>query len=65
MFHLRTDLIGDVWQVSKPSVDSGVTSITVFDQQGREMLVLTDNRSKGQEESEGWRSVLQRLDSAQ
>ncbi len=63
--HLRTDLIGDVWQVTRPSVDSGVTSIVVFDQQGQEMLVLTDNRSRGQEESEGWRLVLQQLDSAQ
>lgn len=56
--HLRTDLIGEVWQVMKPSGDGEVHAINVFDQKGEEMLILTDQRGRGQPESSGWREAL-------
>lgn len=59
--HLRTDLIAEVWRVSKPSAAGRVDSIVVFDDNGQEILIITDNRRRGEQESTGWRAVLERL----
>ena len=56
--HLRTDDIGEVWRVRKPSADGWVTSLDVFDLQGQEILVFTDQRERGSAESPAWTELL-------
>lgn len=56
--HLRTQEIGEVWRVRKPSADGWVTSLDVFDWHGQEILVFTDQRERGQQESSRWTELL-------
>lgn len=59
--HLKTSDIGRVWYVRKPSDDGWVTTLHVFDRHGREIMLIADNRVKGQAESEEWRNVMKSL----
>ncbi len=59
--HLRTDLIAAVWKVTKPSSVGEVNSVVVFDKDGQEILLITDNRKRDTPESAGWRTVLELL----
>ncbi len=56
--HLRTGEIGAVWRIRKPSDDGWVTSLDVFDTQGNEIMVITDNRRRGETESTAWAELL-------
>lgn len=56
--HLRTQDIGEVWRVRKPTVDGWVTSLDVFDWHGQEILVFTDQRERDQRESSQWTDLL-------
>lgn len=59
--HLRTGEIGEVWRIRKPSDDGWVTSLDVFDAQGQEIMVMTDNRGRGETESAAWTKLLQTI----
>lgn len=56
--HLRTQDIGEVWRVRKPSAEGWVTSLEVFDWHGQEILVFTDQRERGQCEATHWTELL-------
>lgn len=56
--HLRTQDIGEVWRVRKPSANGWVTSLDVFDWHGQEILVFTDQRERGVRESSRWTELL-------
>lgn len=62
--HLQTGLIGAVWLITKPSEDGVVNSLSIFDQHETEIMVMTDNRSRGDAESEQWREMLAQLEAA-
>ncbi len=59
--HLRTDEIAEVWWVRKPSQDGWLHSLDVLDQQGQEIMVMTDQRKRGEAESANWTQLLQQL----
>lgn len=59
--HLRIGDIGEVWRLRKPSEDGWVNTLDVFDQQGNEIMVMTDNRGRGQQESPVWTNLLANL----
>lgn len=59
--HLRTDQIGAVWRIRKPSVNGWIHSLDVFDQQGTEVMVLTDNRQRHQTELPSWTDLIMQL----
>lgn len=59
--HLRTEDIGEVWRVRKPSADGWVTSLDVFDWHGQEILIFTDQRERGAIESPVWTELLMSL----
>lgn len=63
--HLRTGEIGEVWRIRKPSDDGWVTSLDVFDWHGQEIMVMTDNRGRGEQESAIWTALLLSLESQQ
>lgn len=56
--HLREDLIDEVWVVEKPTEDGVVTSLEVFDAQGKQMAMFFGARKPGQAERAGWRLIL-------
>lgn len=56
--HLRTGDIGEVWRLRKPSEDGWVNTLDIFDQHGNEIMVMTDNRGRGQQESAEWTKLL-------
>lgn len=56
--HLRTQDIGEVWRVRKPSADGWVTSVDVFDWHGQAILVLTDQRERGVQEDSRWTELI-------
>lgn len=56
--HLREDQIDQVWVVEKPTEDGIVSSLEVFDDQGRVMAMLFGERKPGQNEQQAWRDLL-------
>lgn len=56
--HLRTQDIGEVWRIRKPSAKGWITSLEVFDWHGQEILVFTDQRERDQRESSQWTELL-------
>ncbi|MDQ7732716.1 ChuX/HutX family heme-like substrate-binding protein [Halomonas sp. SpR1] len=61
--HLDDTAIDQVWQVSKPNRDGGVTSLEAFDAQGSLVLQLYAERQEGRAERREWRQLLDELDS--
>lgn len=61
--HLDDAAIDQVWQVSKPNRDGGVTSIEAFDAEGSLVLQLYAERQEGRVERREWRQLLDELDS--
>ncbi|BBI54007.1 hypothetical protein HORIV_64280 [Vreelandella olivaria] len=59
--HLDDTAIDQVWQVSKPNRDGGVTSIEAFDAQGSLVLQLYAERQEGRAERREWRQLLDEL----
>lgn len=59
--HLDDAAIDQVWQVSKPNRDGGVTSIEAFDAQGSLVLQLYAERQEGRAERREWRQLLDEL----
>lgn len=61
--HLDDAAIDQVWQVSKPNRDGGVTSIEAFDAEGSLVLQLYAERQEGRVERREWRQLLDELGS--
>ncbi|MBB4844188.1 putative hemin transport protein [Paucibacter oligotrophus] len=59
--HLREDQIASAWLVRKPTVDGLVSSLELFDAQGRTIAMLFGERKPGQAERCDWRSLLDSL----
>lgn len=62
--HLRYDDIDAVWLIRKPSDDGWITSLDVFDKEGRELMVICANRSRGYPEREEWTKTLLKVASS-
>lgn len=61
--HLNDTAIDQVWQVSKPNRDGGVTSIEAFDAEGSLVLQIYAERREGSPERLEWRQLLGELGS--
>lgn len=59
--HLRSDLVRRAWLVRKPSADGLVTSVELFDGQGRQMAMFFGLRKPGQPELPAWRALAEEL----
>lgn len=59
--HLREDHIANAWIVRKPTVDGLVSSLELFDAQGRTIAMLFGERKPGQAERCDWRALLDSL----
>lgn len=59
--HLNDTAIDQVWQVSKPNRDGGVTSVEAFDSDGALVLQIYAERQEGQPERREWRQLLGEL----
>lgn len=59
--HLDDAAIDQVWLVSKPNRDGGVTSIEAFDDEGSLVLQLYAQRQEGRVERREWRQLLNEL----
>lgn len=57
--HLREDHLATAWQVRKPTTDGLVSSLEVFDGQGRTVAMFFGERKPGQAERHDWRQLLQ------
>lgn len=60
--HLRETAIDAAWVVRKPTEDGVVTSLELFDAQGRAIATLFGARKPGQEERADWRALCAGLD---
>lgn len=56
--HLREDHIASAWLVRKPTVDGLVSSLELFDAEGRQIALLFGERKPGQAERCDWRALL-------
>lgn len=56
--HLREDHIDRAWVVHKPTVDGVVSSLELFDAEGRTIAMLFGERKPGQAERCDWRELL-------
>jgi len=57
--HLREDGIARAWLVRKPTVDGIVTSIEIFDQEGRQIAWMFGKRKPGQAEDGKWPALAE------
>lgn len=57
--HLREDHMAAAWRVRKPTADGLVSSLEVFDGQGRTVAMLFGERKPGQAERCDWRQLLE------
>jgi putative hemin transport protein len=55
--HLRTEGLAHAWLVRKPTADGVVTSLEVFDDADRLVMMLFGTRKPGQPEAEAWRAL--------
>lgn len=60
--HLRQPLVNSVWRVWKPTKDGRVTSIELYDAQGREIALFFGKRKPGQAELDTWRECVETLE---
>ncbi|MCC8407518.1 heme ABC transporter ATP-binding protein [Mucilaginibacter sp. UR6-1] len=56
--HLRMDAIAETWHVIKPSTDSDVNSIELYDENGDMILQMFGKRKPGVPELNEWREVV-------
>ena len=61
--HLMPSLLGQVWHIRKPSKDGIINTLSVLDQEGNEIMVIADQRQRGQQESNAWHQLIEQLDS--
>lgn len=59
--HLREDLIYDTWVVRKPTDDGIVTSLELFDTEGKAIAMFFGERKPGSPELDSWRRVVEDL----
>lgn len=59
--HLRDSAIASAWIVRKPTVDGDVTSLELFDAEGRNVALFFGKRKPGEAEDEKWRTLLANL----
>lgn len=55
--HLRTDGIGKIWLIRKPTKEGWVTTIDVLDTEDTQFLLISDNRKRGEMESSEWQDL--------
>lgn len=61
--HVRADRIASAWVVVKPTRDGGITTLELYDGQGRNVAILCGERQPGTPERAEWREVLSGLPS--
>lgn len=59
--HLREALVEEAWVVRKPTADGIITSLELFDAQGRDIALLFGARVAGRPELAAWRDLLAAL----
>ncbi|WP_027039050.1 hemin-degrading factor [Mesorhizobium ciceri] len=59
--HLRTDHIQEVWAVRKPTKDGHVTSLEVYDADGKMIIQFFGKRYEGESERDDWRFLAENL----
>ena len=59
--HLREDAIATAYIVRKPTNDGDVTSLELFDANGKNFVMFFGERKPGSPELEGWREILSHL----
>ncbi|AZO42912.1 hemin-degrading factor [Mesorhizobium sp. M7D.F.Ca.US.005.01.1.1] len=59
--HLRTDRIHEVWAVRKPTKDGHVTSLEVYDVDGKMIIQFFGKRHEGESERDDWRFLAENL----
>ena len=59
--HLREDRIADAWVVRKPTRDGMVTSLELFDAEGRTIALFFGERKPGKAELPAWRTLVESL----
>ena len=59
--HLRHDHVAGAWVVRKPTREGVVTSLELFDNQGRDILLMFGKRKPGEVEREDWRALVNAL----
>lgn len=59
--HADTTQIASAWVVRKPTTDGVVTSLEVFDRQGRQLALMFGERHNGEAELPGWRALTAAL----
>ncbi|MER9135181.1 hemin-degrading factor [Mesorhizobium sp. M0830] len=59
--HLRTDHIHEVWAVRKPTKDGHVTSLEVYDAEGKMIIQFFGKRHEGESERDDWRFLAENL----
>lgn len=63
--HLNDTAIDQLWQVTKPNRDGGVTSVEAFDAEGSLVLQIYAERQEGRAERREWRQLLDELSSCE
>jgi putative hemin transport protein len=56
--HLNTEQIGQAWLITKPSENGYIHSLNVFDHNHNEIMIMTDNRTRGEQESIEWATLM-------
>ncbi|MFB9978230.1 hemin-degrading factor [Mesorhizobium kowhaii] len=59
--HLRTDHIHEVWAVRKPTKDGHVTSLEIYDVDGKMIIQFFGKRHEGESERDDWRFLAENL----
>ncbi|MFD2056857.1 hemin-degrading factor [Mesorhizobium calcicola] len=59
--HLRTDHIHEVWAVRKPTKVGHVTSLEVYDADGKMIIQFFGKRHEGESERDDWRFLAENL----
>lgn len=57
-FALQANQLKTIWLVLKPTDAGWIHSINCFDKNKREILIITDKRTRGESESEGWKNLV-------
>ncbi|MGD1879854.1 MAG: hemin-degrading factor [Kiloniellaceae bacterium] len=59
--HLRDGDIAEAWVVRKPTRDGLVTSLEIYDSQGRQIAWMFGERGEGKAERADWRALIETL----
>ena len=59
--HLKTQALGHVWLVKKPVKNGIAVSMSILSQEGKEIMVISDSRSKVLGQSELWLGFVESL----